>query len=66
MKHRVPMYIQKIAVLRAYEILKQHYPMRIVQKKSTQEQMDKHLEALDGVMETLDALEKHKDVRENL
>lgn len=63
MRHDPPLHRQKHGVLRAIEILKDVYELRIVQKKSTEAQRDAHLKALDAVFLTIDALDAGKDAR---
>lgn len=65
MKHPIKLHIQKAAVLRAFNICEETYPARILQKKTTQEKADKHLECLEAAMRTLDGLDEGIDQRED-
>lgn len=59
----IPLHIQKLAVLRSFEILDAHYPALIKDKKVTNESANKHLDALHVALNTLDKLERGIDVR---
>ena len=50
----VPLHRQKVAVLRAHEILAEIYPARIAQQKATEDGARVHLALLEAAMQTLD------------
>lgn len=67
-KHTVKLHHQKVAVARAIDILTEIYPARIAQKKdkATPEAARKHLDYLNEALVTLDGLDQHIDMREDL
>ena len=67
-KHEVPLHIQKGGVARAIDILKEIYPARVLQKKdkATREGARLHIKALTAALATLDGLDNHIDMRDDL
>jgi hypothetical protein len=67
-KHEVKLRYQKLAISRAIDILKEIYPVRILQKKlnASEEGAKTHIEFLLAALETIDGLDHGKDMRENL
>ncbi len=57
---------QKLAVLRAIDILKETYPARIAQQKATAKGSAMHLSWLTAALQTLDSADKGLDVRPDL
>lgn len=66
MKHTVKLHVQKMAVLRAIDILKEIYPARIAQKKTDDDKAAAHLKCLRAALGTLDELDHGIDQRESL
>lgn len=66
MKHTVKLSLQKVAVLRALDILEEIYPARIAQKKTDQDKVNAHIKCLKAAMCTLDELNHGVDQRESL
>jgi hypothetical protein len=63
---QVPLHVQKLAALRAHQILTEHYPARFQGKATTEAGKQSLLSALDAVMDTLDRLDRGEDVRPDL
>lgn len=64
MKHTIKLHLQKVAVMRAIDILTEIYPARIEQKKTDRDKARHHIQCLKSAMATLDELDHGSDQRE--
>lgn len=64
MKHTIKLNLQKVAVLRAIDILTEIYPARIEQKKAIRDGARLHIQYLKAALATLDELDHGIDQRE--
>ena len=62
----VPLHTQKLAVLRAHQLLAKYYPAIITRGGATEERAAAHLLALEAALETLDRADRGIDIRPNL